>query len=151
MCAQASQQVQQAWANVKGKEPLNRRASNMASSSSNVGDHLPRQPSQNTSDQPQRSANNNPEQPQSRRGSRDSFPQSAQANSAGQRDSGSGGVGAGGHSGPGQLHGRFNAGPLAAALGAGPLQGADNGQNPFAGQGDPQHQHMMLSACKCRS
>jgi len=128
---QASQQVQQAWANVKGKEPLNKRASNLASSNSNAADHLQRQPDSSNSDAAHRSANNT-ERQQSRRDSRDSIPANAQAHNADQRDSA-------GNSGGGSFAGQsgLNGGQLAAALSESARQGlnASSSQMPFAGQG----------------
>ncbi len=139
---QASQQVQQAWANVKGKEPLNKRASNLASSNSNAADHLQRQPDSSNSDAAHRSANNT-ERQQSRRDSRDSIPASAQAHNVEQRDSAgnNGGGSFAGQSGYGQLQGSLNGGQLAAALSAGAQQGlnASSSQMPFAGQGTAMH------------
>ncbi|DBA93248.1 TPA: Centrosome and spindle [Trebouxia sp. C0005] len=126
----ASQQVQQAWANVKGKEPLNKRAGNLASSSSNAADHLQRQPTSSNSDPAHRPINNTDQQ-QSRRDSRDSIPASTQAHNAEQRDST-------GNSGGGSFAGQsgLNGGQLAAALSAGAQQGlnASSSQMPFAGQ-----------------
>ena len=139
---QASQQVQQAWANVKGKEPLNKRASNLASSNSNAADHLQRQPTSSNSDPAHRSTNDTERQP-SRRDSRDSIPANAQLHNAEQRDNAgnSGGGSFAGHSGYGQLQGSLNGGQLAAALNAGAQQGlnASSSHMPFAGQGTAMH------------
>ena len=139
---QASQQVQQAWANVKGKEPLNKRASTLASSNSNAADRLQRQPTSSNSDPAQSSANST-ERQQSRRDSRDSVPANAQVHHAEQRNSAgnSGGGSFAGQSGYGQLQGSLNGGQLAAALSAGTQQGlnASSSQMPFAGQGTAMH------------
>ncbi len=147
---QASQQVQQAWANVKGKEPLNKRASNLASSNNNAADHLQRQPTTSNSDPAQRSANNT-ERQQSRSDSRDSIPANAQVHNAEQRD-GAGNSGRGsfaGQSGYGQLQGSLNGGQLAAALSAGAQQGlnASSSQMPFAGQGTALPCKTIIQGC----
>ena len=148
---QASQQVQQAWANVKGKEPLNKHASNLASSNSNAADHLQRQPDSSNSDPAHRSANNT-ERQQSRRDSRDIIPANAQGHNAEQRGSGNSGGGSfAGQSGFGQLQGSLNGGQLAAALSAGAQQGlnASSSQMPFAGEGTAMHtpQHHERKWC----
>ncbi len=132
---QANQQVQQAWANVKGKQPLNKRASTLAASASNAGDQLQRQPTNNASDQSQRPANQ-ADQQQGRGSSRDSAPASNQAGNAAPGNSSN--TGSFGQSGYGQMQSSLNPGQLAAALSAGPMQPGTSGaqQMPFAGQGD---------------
>lgn len=139
---QANQQVQQAWAQVKSKEPLNKRASTLASSASNVQDQLQRQPTRATPEQPQQAQHaSQPLRQHSRRNSREQLPSSSQSGQALQPGS-SDSAASGAHPGSGHLSGSFGggqpgAGQLAAALGAGALlSGAGGVQMPYPGQGE---------------
>ena len=127
---QANQQVQQAWAQVKSKEPLNKRASLLASSASNAQSQVQRQPTHGaTTEQPQRSQPaDKPETQQSRSNSRENLQPSTKGNAA-ERQSAfaqeSGSFTGGSH----------NAEQMAAAL-RGAVPGATSLQVPYPGQGE---------------
>ena len=144
--------MQQAWAQVKSKEPLNKRGSLLASSGSNVQDHMQRQPTGRAPEQWQqrpRSADH-PDVQNSRRNSRD---QPMPASQAAQLSS-SNGAASSEQLGYGQMSGSFNgrqtgAGQLAAALSSNALlQNANGMQMPYPGQGEPSLTHFTLSGSR---
>lgn len=105
-CAvQANQQVQDAWAQVKGKEPLNRRNTQLRSSSSNAAGQAQQPPSQQpqqqqpqpdpqsnsqfnhqNSDSREGNQSNHTARPSSRRNSQVGRPDNAQGGALGMRD-----------------------------------------------------------------
>ena len=149
---QANQQVQQAWAQVKSKEPLNKRGSLLASSGSNVQDHMQRQPTSSDKEQRQQrpQSASHPDVQNNRRNSRD---QQVAASQAVQLSS-SNGAASTEQMGYGQMSGSFNggqsgAGQLAAALSSNTLlQNASGMQMPYPGQGEPSLTHFTLSGSR---
>ena len=121
---QANQQVQQAWAQAQSKEPLNKRASLLASSASNAQDRVQTQASSSQSQQPQQSQPaNHPARQQSRRESRDQPQPQSHAEHAmhAVQPSSSGSDTFGLQSSSGQMTGRFNGGQSGEGqFGAGP-------------------------------
>lgn len=137
---QANQQVQQAWAQVKSKEPLNKRGSLLPSSGSNVQDHMQRQPTNKATGQNQQrpQSGNRPNMQNSSRDSGDQVPDSHAV-----QPSSSHGAASREQVGYGQMSGSLNsgqagAGQLAAALSsAALLQNTSGMQMPYPGQGEP--------------
>ena len=134
--------MQQAWAQAKRKEPLNRRTSNLASSISSAGQQLQRHPSNHRPPSSQRPSNlsaNNVDSQESQRESRDSAPNSLQADNN-SREGGNASAGASGLRGFGQMQGQFGAGRSATALSQSGINGP---QMPWPGQG-------KISACELK-
>ena len=126
--------MQQAWAQAKRKEPLNRRTSNLASSSSNAGQQLQRQSSNHRPPSSQRPSNlsaNKVDRQESQRESRDSPPGPLRMDNRAVDNTS---AGAGGSTGWAQTHGGSSAGQLAASQ---PQSAANGTQMPWPGQGKP--------------
>lgn len=136
--------MQQAWAQVKSKEPLNKRASLLASSGkSNVQDHMQRQPTSRASEQLQRQQSaNHPDMQNSGRDGSNPQPSAGDAGHA-VLPSSSTGAAVSEHMGFGQMSGSFNGGQtgpgqLSGAVSSGALLQSANGvQMPYPGQGEP--------------
>ena len=144
---QANQQVQQAWAQVKSKEPLNKRASLLASTGSNVQDHMQRQPTSRAPEQrQQRPQSASCSDMQSSR--RDSTDQQVAASQAAQPSS-SNGATSSEQMGYGQMSGSFGggqtgAGQLTAPLSSNGLLQNGNMQMPYPSQGEPSLTHITV-------
>lgn len=144
---QANQQVQQAWAQVKSKEPLNKRASMLASSGSNVQDHMQRQPTSRAPEQrqqrPQSASRPNVQSSRS-----DNSNQQVAASQAAQPSS-SNGVNSSEQMGYGQMSGSFGGGQTGAGQLTAPLSSnglLQNGgmQMPYPGQGETSLTQIMV-------
>lgn len=147
--------MQQAWAQVKSKEPLNKRGSLLPSSGSNVQDHMQRQPANRATEQKQQRPQSG-NRPNMQNSGRDSGDQQAPGSHAVQPSS-SDGAASREQVGYGQMSGSFNggqtgAGQLAAALSsAALLQNTSGMQMPFPGQGEPSSSQVILSALNTKS